>query len=121
MIGYIASKYPVAAIDVPEAAYRHTSFGPGDLASYRQATGRTAWPRDWRGRVNVDDPSVWEWKSSLMEKFVERAATAGHRHGKPLDRDRAARFKGLRHDGKDPAHGDAALQLLAQRLGGRRH
>src|SRR5439155_3726586 len=90
MIGYVASHYPVDAIDVTEAAYRHTSFGPPDLASYAKATGRPAWPRDWRGRVNVDDPSIWEWKSALVEKFVARAAAAAHQHGKPLYLDVAA-------------------------------
>ena len=116
MIGYIAANYPLDAIDVTEAAYRHTSFGPADLASYGKATGRTAWPRDWRGRVNIDDPSIWEWKSSLMEKFVERAAAAAHRHGKPLYLDVAASWKDLRRDGKDHGQDYARLQRVADRL-----
>ena len=116
MIGYIAANYPVDAIDVTEAAYRHTSFGPKDLASYSKATGRPAWPRDWRGRVDVDDPSVWEWKSALMEKFVARAAAAAHAHGKPLYLDVAASWKDLRRDGKDHGHDYARLSRVADRL-----
>src|SRR6266481_3840871 len=116
MIGYIAAKYPVDAIDVTEAAYRHTSYGPADLASYAKATGRAAWPRDWRGRVNVDDPSIWEWKSALMEKFVARAAAAAHQQGKPLYLDVAASWKDLRRDGKDHGHDYARLQRVADRL-----
>jgi cellulose synthase/poly-beta-1,6-N-acetylglucosamine synthase-like glycosyltransferase len=116
MIGYIAANYPVDAIDVTEAAYRHTSFGPKDLASYAHATGRTAWPRDWRGRVDVDDPSVWEWKTALMEKFVARAAAAAHAHGKPLYLDVAASWKDLRRDGKDHGHDYARLLRVADRL-----
>jgi len=116
MIGYIAANYPVDAIDVTEAAYRHTSFGPKDLASYSKATGRSAWPRDWRGRVDVDDPSVWEWKSALMEKFVARAAAAAHAHGKPLYLDVAASWKDLRRDGKDHGHDYARLSRVADRL-----
>ena len=116
MIGYVASHYPVDAIDVTEAAYRHTSFGPPDLASYAKATGRPAWPRDWRGRVNVDDPSIWEWKSALVEKFVARAAAAAHQHGKPLYLDVAASWKDLRRDGKDHGHDYARLQHIADRL-----
>jgi hypothetical protein len=116
MIGYVAGHYPVDAIDVTEAAYRHTSFGPADLASYAKATGRAAWPRDWRGRVDVDDPSVWEWKCALMEKFVARAAAAAHQHGKPLYLDVAASWKDLRRDGKDHGHDYARLQRVADRL-----
>ncbi|MFL5310749.1 MAG: glycosyltransferase [Myxococcales bacterium] len=116
MIGYVAGHYPVDAIDVTEAAYRHTSFGARDLASYAKATGRAAWPRDWRGRVNVDDPSVWEWKSGLVEKFVARAAAAAHQHGKPLYLDVAASWKDLRRDGKDHGHDYARLQHVADRL-----
>jgi len=116
MIGYVAGHYPVDAIDVTEAAYRHTSFGPVDLASYTRATGRAAWPRDWRGRVDVDDPSIWEWKCALMEKFVARAAAAAHQHGKPLYLDVAASWKDLRRDGKDHGHDYARLQRVADRL-----
>ncbi|HYV65718.1 MAG TPA: glycosyltransferase family 2 protein, partial [Myxococcales bacterium] len=116
MVGYIAANYPVDAIDVTEAAYRHTSFGTRDLASYAKATGRAAWPRDWRGRVNVDDPSIWEWKSALMEKFVARAAAAAHEHGKPLYLDVAASWKDLRRDGKDHGHDYARLQRVADKL-----
>jgi biofilm PGA synthesis N-glycosyltransferase PgaC len=116
MIGYLAARYPVDAIDVTEAAYRQTSFGPADLVSYAKATGRAAWPRDWRGRVDVDDPSIWEWKSALVEKFVARAAAAAHQHGKPLYMDVAASWKDLRRDGKDHGHDYARLQRVADRL-----
>ena len=116
MIEYIAANYPVDAVDVTEAAYHQTSFGPADLASYRKATGRAAWPRDWRGRVDVDDPSVWEWKSALMASFAERAAAAAHRHGKLLYLDVAASWKDLRRDGKDHGQDYARLQRIADRL-----
>jgi hypothetical protein len=66
--------------------------------------------------VDVDDPTVWEWKSSLMEKFVQRAAAAAHRHGKPLYLDVAASWKDLRRDGKDHGQDYARLQHLADRL-----
>jgi hypothetical protein len=116
MVGYVASHYPVDAVDVTEAAYHQTSFGPADLASYTKATGRAAWPRDWRGRVDVDDPSIWTWKSALLEKFVARAAAAAHQHAKPLYLDVAASWKDLRRDGKDHGHDYARLQRVADRL-----
>ena len=116
MIGYLAAHYPVDAIDVTEIAYRHTSFGPADLASYRRATGRPAWPRDWRGRVDVDDPSIWGWKSALVERFVARAAAAAHQGGKLLYVDVGASWKDLRRDGKDLGHDYLRLQRIADRL-----
>ena len=116
MVEYIAANYPVEAIDLTEASYRHTSFGDRDLASYRKTTGRASWPRDWRGRVDVDDPSVWEWKSGLVESFVRRAAAVAHKHGKLLFLDVAASWKDLRRDGKDHGHDYARLQRVADQL-----
>ena len=118
MIGYIAAHYPVDAIDLTEAAYRNTSFGAADLESYRKATGRAAWPRDWRGRVDIDDPGIWEWKCSVMEKFLARAAAAAHQNGKPLYLDVGASWKDLRRDGKDQGHDYQRLQHVADRLVG---
>ena len=102
--------------DVTEIAYRNTSFGPADLASYRRATGRTAWPRDWRGRVDIEDPSIWDWKSTLVEKFAVRAAEAAHQNGKLLWLDVGASWKDLRRDGKDHGHDYQRLQRVADRL-----
>lgn len=116
MIEFLAANYPIDAIDVTEAAYRHTSFGPADLASYRRASGRTDWPRDWRGRVDVDDPTVWEWKCGLLESFVARAAESAHRHGKLLYLDVAASWKDLRRDGRDHGHDYARLLRHADHL-----
>ena len=116
MIDDLAAGWPVDAVDVTEAAYYQTSFGPADLASYRRATGRAAWPRDWRGRVDVDDPTVWAWKCALVDRFVERAAAAAHRHGKLLYVDVAASWKDLKRDGRDHGHDYPALLRHADQL-----
>jgi len=116
MVEYLAAHYPVDAVNLTEAAYRHTSYGERDLAAYRAATGRGAWPRDWRGRVDADDPSIWEWKSAALERFVARAAGAAHRHGKQLWVDVAASWKDLSRDGKDFGHDYQRLLRHADRL-----
>lgn len=116
MIEYLAANYPVDAIDVTEAAYHSTSFGEQDLASYRRATGKEDWPRDWRGRLDIDDPSVWAWKCGLVERFVARAAEAVHRHKKLLFIDVAASWKDLQRDGKDHGHDYSKLLLHADHL-----
>ncbi len=104
MVEYIAAHYPVDAVDLTEAAYKDTSFGPRDLASYRAQTGRADWPRTWLGRPDREDPSVWEWKSAALERFVARAAAAAHRHGKKLYLDVAASWEDLARQGKDYGH-----------------
>jgi cellulose synthase/poly-beta-1,6-N-acetylglucosamine synthase-like glycosyltransferase len=116
MVGEIARTQPVDAIDLTEAAYRQTSFGPADLASYRRFSGKPDWPRDWRGRPDVEDPTVWAWKSALLERLVERAAAAAHLHGKQLWVDVAASWKDLTRDGRDHGHDYARLLRHADRL-----
>ncbi len=116
MVEELARTQAVDAIDLTEAAYRQTSFGPADLASFRTISGRPDWPRDWRGRPDVEDPAVWAWKSALMERFVQRAAEAAHRHGKQLWMDVAASWKDLKRDGRDHGHDYALLLRHADRL-----
>jgi cellulose synthase/poly-beta-1,6-N-acetylglucosamine synthase-like glycosyltransferase len=116
MVEEIARTQAVDAIDITEAAYRQTSFGPADLASFRTFSGRLDWPRDWRGRPDVEDPTVWAWKSALVERFVQRAAEAAHRHGKQLWMDVAASWKDLKRDGRDHGHDYALLLRHADRL-----
>lgn len=116
MIEALAAGYPVEAVDVTEAAYGDASFGAEDLASYRALTGRRDWPRDARGRVDLEDPSVWEWKSALFERFVAKAAAAVRRHGKQLWVDVAASWKDLSRDGRDFGQDYARILRHADRI-----
>jgi hypothetical protein len=116
MVEEIARTQAVDAIDLTEAAYRQTSFGPADLASFRAWSGLADWPRDWRGRPDVESPDVWAWKSALLERFVQRAAEAAHRHGKQLWVDVAASWKDLSRDGRDHGHDYSLLLRHADRL-----
>jgi hypothetical protein len=116
MVEEIARTQPVDAIDLTEAAYRQTSFGPADLASFRTFSGKADWPRDWRGRPDVEDPSVWAWKSALLERFVQRASEAAHRHGKQLWMDVAASWKDLARGGRDHGHDYGLLLRHVDRL-----
>lgn len=116
MVEEIARTQDVEAIDLTELAYRQTSFGPADLASFRAFSGKADWPRDWRGRPEIEDPAVWAWKSALVERFVQRAAAAAHLHGKQLWVDVAASWKDLTRDGRDHGHDYALLLRHADRL-----
>ncbi|HZY03700.1 MAG TPA: glycosyltransferase [Anaeromyxobacteraceae bacterium] len=110
MVEALARDYPLEVIDLTEASYYRASFGPADLASFRSMTGRRDWPRDARGRPDPEDPSVWEWKSALMERLVERAAGAARRHGKELWMDVSVSWKDLSREGRD--HGLDWRRLL---------
>jgi hypothetical protein len=116
MIEALAAGYPVDAVNVTEAAYGDTSFGAEDLDSYRALTGRRDWPRDARGRPDVEDPLVWEWKSTLFERFVAKAAAAVRRHGKKLYVDVAASWKDLSRDGRDFGQDYARVLRHADRI-----
>ncbi len=116
MVEEIARTETVDAIDLTEASYRQTSFGPADLASFRTFSGKADWPRDWRGRPDIEAPAIWAWKSALMERFVQRAAAAAHAHGKQLWVDVAASWKDLKRDGRDHGHDYVALLRHADRL-----
>lgn len=101
MIEYLARNYEVDIIDLTEMPYYSYSFNVQDLASYEEFSGRKGWPRDEAGLVDRDDPSIWEWRSTLMEGFIERAAEAAHRHGKLLYVDVPVSWKDYSQNGRE--------------------
>lgn len=82
MVEYVSANYPVDIINLTEVSYYEYSYTRRDLESYSRATGRKDWPRDRTGLVDRDDKTIWEWKNAMMERFLERAAAAAHRHSK---------------------------------------
>jgi glycosyltransferase involved in cell wall biosynthesis len=116
MVEALAAGYPIEAVNITEAAYADASFGADDLTSYRALTGRRDWPRDAKGHVDLEDPSVWDWKSLLFERFVAKAAQAARRHGKQLWVDVAASWKDLSRDGRDFGQDYARVLRHADRI-----
>jgi len=85
MVEYIAANYPqVDSISITELAYRIDGYGPDDLALYSAATGRSDWPRQSNGQVDIDDPSIGNWRSAALGEFLGRAADRAHQYGKQL-------------------------------------
>jgi len=85
MVGYIAANYPqVDSISITELSYRIDGYGPDDLALYSAATGQSDWPRQSNGQVDIDDPSIGNWRSAAMGEFLGRAAARAHQYGKQL-------------------------------------
>ncbi len=101
MIEYLAKNYDIDIIDLTELPYYTYSYNPRDLESYSARTGRSDWPRTKEGFVDRDDPSIWEWRSALMEGFIARAAEAAHRHGKLLFVDVPVSWKNYRNNGRE--------------------
>jgi hypothetical protein len=85
MVQYIAANYPkVNSISITELSYRIDGYGPDDLALYQAATGRSDWPRQSNGQVDIDDPSIGNWRSAVMGQFLGKAAAIAHQYGKQL-------------------------------------
>lgn len=84
MIEYIAANYDVDSISITELAYYIEGYGNDDKALYTAYTGRADWPRRPDGKINIDDPSIGEWRSYEVGRFLSQAAARVHPYGKQL-------------------------------------
>lgn len=83
MVEYIAANYPqVNSISLTELSYRLDGYGPNEKASYLAYTGRSDWPRQSNGQINIDEPSIGDWRSHLLAAYLGKLAAAAHAHGK---------------------------------------
>ncbi len=101
MIDYICRNYQVDIIDMTEMPYYSYSYGSKDLKSYMMFSKRPDWPRTRDGRVNRDDPTIWEWRSSLMEGYIKKAAEIAHRRHKELYVDVPISWADFKRNGRD--------------------
>jgi hypothetical protein len=96
MVGYIAANYPyVDSISITELSYRIDGYGPDDLALYKAATGASDWPRQSNGQVDIDNPSIGNWRSAVMGKFLGQATAIAHQYGKKLYMDVGVSYDNL--------------------------
>ena len=56
---------------------------------------------DKNGKINRNDPSVWEWKSEMMEQFIKKVAEVVHKHGKELYVDVPVSWKDYSRNAKE--------------------
>lgn len=101
MIKFVSDNYPVDIVNLTELSYYHYSFSQKDLKSFKRASGRKDWPRDRTGLINKDDPTVWAWKTKLMERFLKKAAAIVHRNGKEFYVDVPVSWTDFRRNGRD--------------------
>ena len=82
MVKYIAANYPVNSISFTEMVYRVDGYGPDDTASYLAYSGRTDWPRQSNGQIDIDDTSIGNWRSYMLGTLLNKATLIAHMYGK---------------------------------------
>jgi len=95
MIEAIARDYPVDSISITELFYHSDGYGPKEKTAYMAYTGRDDWPRYDNGLINIDDRSVGDWRGYELDRWLDRAVTIAHAHGKQLFMDVALSLDNL--------------------------
>jgi hypothetical protein len=112
MIDKIAANYPVDSISLTELMYYTDGYGDVDKVAYMNNTGKKDWPRLSNGLVNIDDPSIGEWRSHEIARFLGKARAITAKYGKRLFVDAAVTWKSPESLGAD--HGTRYDILLEQ-------
>jgi hypothetical protein len=97
MIEGIAANYPVQSISITELDYHSDGYGADDKASYLNYSGRADWPRLSNGLINIHDPSIGNWRTHMLDVYLDKAVVIAHRYGKEFFLDVQ-----LSDDSKDP-------------------
>lgn len=87
MIDYIAANYPVDSISLTELFYHSDGYGADDKASYlaystQNGNPRTDWPRTADGTIDINDVSIGNWRTHVLDVYLDKIVAACHRHGK---------------------------------------
>lgn len=112
MIEAICANYPVDSVSLTEMMYYTDGYGEVDKAAYMAATGRSDWPRLPNGLVNIDHPSIGEWRSREIARFLGKARAITSRYGKELLVDAAVSWEAPNNMGSE--HGTRYDILLEQ-------
>jgi len=116
MLDYLAAHYPIDSISITELSYYMEGYGADDKAAYMAHTGQADWPRLPNGRVNIDHPSIGEWRSYEISRFIAQAAAIVHRHHKKLYMDVEVSWRNLGLEGTDRGQNYGMLLQSADRL-----
>jgi len=87
MIDYIAANYPVDSISLTELFYHIDGYGPDDKASYlaysaQYGNPRTDWPRTTDGTIDINDISIGNWRTHVLDVYLDKIVAACHKYGK---------------------------------------
>jgi hypothetical protein len=95
MVDYIAANYPVDSISLTELFYHSDGYGPDDKASYLAYSGRTDWPRTSDGTIDTNEVSIGNWRTHVLDVYLDKIVAACHRHGKKFFMDVALSLDNL--------------------------
>ncbi len=112
MIEAIAANYPVDSISLTELMYYTDGYGDVDKAAYMASTGNNDWPRLNNGSINIDHPSIGEWRSREIARFLEKVRAITIKYGKQLYIDAAVTWNAPENMGAE--HGTRYDILLEQ-------
>lgn len=93
MIEAIAANYPVDSISLTEMMYYTDGYGDVDKAAYMSYTGKKDWPRLSNGLINIDDPTIGEWRSREIARFLSKAHAITTKYDKQLFVDAAVTWE----------------------------
>lgn len=116
MIEYIAANYDVDSVSITELAYYDYGYGAADLALYRDDTGNQDWPRLADGTIDRNDPTIGEWRSAAIGRFLAEAAARVHPYGKQLAMDVKVSWGNLENDGLEHGHHYPVMLEHADRM-----
>jgi len=116
ILDYLAAHYPVDSLSITELSYYTEGYGDDDKAAYMRYTGRSDWPRLPDGRVSIDHPSIGEWRSYEVSRFIAQAAAIVHRYHKKLYVDVEVSWGSLDLEGTERGQNYGLLLQSADRL-----
>lgn len=74
-------------VALTELFYDKHCYDDRCLVDFQKITGKTDWPRDRGGRINIRHDDIGHWRSAQVASVVGRIADAVHRHGKKIAMD----------------------------------
>jgi hypothetical protein len=82
LIEYIAANYPVNSISLTELFYHTDGYGADDKASYLAYSGNLDWPRNSDGTIASMDKSIGDWRTYILDVYLDQVVIACHKYGK---------------------------------------
>ena len=115
-VAEVTRRYRPDAVALTELMFDNNTYGGDDRDSYRLASGRTDWPRQANGDIDVEHPSLGAWRSKAVAAIVAKAAAAAHANGATLDMDVRAPWHDPAADRPESGHDYGLLAAAADRL-----
>jgi hypothetical protein len=57
-------------------------YGPDDKASYMSYSGNSDWPRNPDGTIAINDKSIGDWRTHVLDVYLDKIVAVCHKYGK---------------------------------------